>query len=124
MPGCTPVRGGLDPDAPAESFLDQVLFWNGPDLERKLSAFQVYYNAARSHASLAGHTPLSIGSADPAIPAGAESCALGLSLQQTGANSQSPRDCEFEIHRSLEGLESSALWLMMVQKNDSSLNTR
>ena len=33
-------------------------FWNGRDLERKLAEFQRYYNAARSHASLDGHTPL------------------------------------------------------------------
>jgi transposase InsO family protein len=39
-------------------FLDQVPFWNGRDLERKLAEFQGYYNAARSHASLDGHTPL------------------------------------------------------------------
>jgi hypothetical protein len=39
-------------------FLDHVLFWNARDLERKLAEFQAYYNAARSHASLEGHTPL------------------------------------------------------------------
>ncbi|HUE88786.1 MAG TPA: integrase core domain-containing protein [Vicinamibacterales bacterium] len=38
-------------------FLDHVLFWNARDLERKLADFQTYYNAARSHASLEGHTP-------------------------------------------------------------------
>jgi putative transposase len=38
-------------------FLDQVLFWNARDLERQLADFQAYYNAARSHASLQGHTP-------------------------------------------------------------------
>jgi transposase InsO family protein len=38
-------------------FLDQVLFWNARDLERKLADFQTYYNAARSHALLQGHTP-------------------------------------------------------------------
>jgi putative transposase len=38
-------------------FLDQVLFWNACDLERKLADFQVYYNAVCSHA-LQGHTPL------------------------------------------------------------------
>jgi hypothetical protein len=27
-------------------------------LERKLAEFQTYYNAARGHASLKGHTPL------------------------------------------------------------------
>jgi hypothetical protein len=41
-------------------FLDHVLFWNGRDLERKLAEFQAYYNAARSHASLEGHTPLGL----------------------------------------------------------------
>jgi transposase InsO family protein len=39
-------------------FLDQVLFWNSRDLERKLAEFQVYYNTARSHSSLEGHTPV------------------------------------------------------------------
>jgi putative transposase len=39
-------------------FLDQVLFWNASDLEHKLTEFQTYYKAARSHAALAGHTPL------------------------------------------------------------------
>jgi transposase InsO family protein len=39
-------------------FLDHVLFWNARDLKRKLADFRAYYNAARSHASLDGHTPL------------------------------------------------------------------
>lgn len=39
-------------------FLDHVLFWNARDLERKLAEFQAHYNAACSHASLEGHTPL------------------------------------------------------------------
>ena len=43
-------------------FLDQVLFWNARDLEQKLADFQAYYNAARSHASLEGHTPLTFAS--------------------------------------------------------------
>ena len=50
-------------------FLDHVLFWNARDLERKLAEFQVYYNAARNHASLGGHTPLSVGGGDAVIPA-------------------------------------------------------
>ncbi len=41
-------------------FLDQVLFWNTRDLERKLSDFQAYYNVDRVHASLNGNTPLGI----------------------------------------------------------------
>jgi hypothetical protein len=39
-------------------FLDHVLFWNARDLERKLADLQAHYNAARSHTSLEGHTPL------------------------------------------------------------------
>jgi putative transposase len=39
-------------------FLDQVLFWNARDLERKLAEFQAYYNDVRCHASLDDHTPL------------------------------------------------------------------
>src|SRR5262245_52208720 len=39
-------------------FLDQIMFWNARDLERKLAEFQAYYNAARGHASLDGYTPL------------------------------------------------------------------
>ena len=50
-------------------FLDQVLFWNACDLERKLTEFQTYYNAARSHASLAGHAPLAFASGHTAAPA-------------------------------------------------------
>jgi len=50
-------------------FLDHVLFWNARDLERKLAEFQVYYNAARRHASLEGHTPLAFASGQTAVPA-------------------------------------------------------
>ena len=46
-------------------FLDHVLFWNAPDLERKLADFQTYYNAARSHASLVGNTPLGVTVGNP-----------------------------------------------------------
>ena len=66
-------------------FLDHVPFWNGRELERKLTEFQRYYNAARSHASLEGHTPLTFPAklspapadlsrryASPAVPA--DSC--------------------------------------------------
>ena len=38
--------------------LDHVLCWNAGDLERKLADCQASYNAARSHASLEGYTPL------------------------------------------------------------------
>jgi hypothetical protein len=50
-------------------FLDHVLFWNARDLERKLAEFQVYYNAARGHASLDGHTPLAFSSRHTMVPA-------------------------------------------------------
>jgi hypothetical protein len=51
-------------------FLDQVLFWNARDLERKLAEFQVHYNAARSHASLDGRTPLTFVGGHEVAPAG------------------------------------------------------
>jgi hypothetical protein len=50
-------------------FLDQLLFWNARDLERKLADFPVYYNAARSHASLEGHTPLNFAGGHPLVRA-------------------------------------------------------
>ena len=49
-------------------FLDHVPFWNAGDLERKLAEFQVYYNAARSHASLDGYTPLTVVDRPPVAP--------------------------------------------------------
>jgi hypothetical protein len=48
-------------------FLDHVLFWKGRDLERKLNEFQAYYNVARSHASLDGHTPLTFAGGHPVV---------------------------------------------------------
>ena len=50
-------------------FLDQVLFWNAGDLERKRAEFQTYYNEARGHASLDGHTPLTFGRGHAVVPA-------------------------------------------------------
>jgi hypothetical protein len=41
-------------------YLDQVLFWNASDLERKLEAFRQYYNAHRVHTSLDGDAPSEI----------------------------------------------------------------
>ncbi len=38
-------------------FLDQTLFWNVFDLERKLEDFKQYYNHYRVHSSLNGYTP-------------------------------------------------------------------
>jgi hypothetical protein len=49
--------------------LAYVPFWNGRDLERKLAEFQRYYNAARSHASLGGHTPLTFAGKPSPMPA-------------------------------------------------------
>ncbi len=39
-------------------YLDQVLFWNARDLEKKLDAFKDY-NGYRAHAGLDGEPPLS-----------------------------------------------------------------
>jgi transposase InsO family protein len=49
-------------------FLDHVLFWNARDLERKLAEFQLYYNAARCHASLDGHAPLTFAGGHTVAP--------------------------------------------------------
>jgi transposase InsO family protein len=38
-------------------FLDRTLFWGQRDLERKLDAYQAYYNECRCHTGLAGLTP-------------------------------------------------------------------
>jgi len=37
--------------------MDQVLFWNQQDLERKLSGFQIYYNQYRTHGGIGGIPP-------------------------------------------------------------------
>ena len=50
-------------------FLDHVLFWNARDLERKLAEFQTYYNEARGHASLKGHTPVTFAGEHTVVPA-------------------------------------------------------
>ena len=49
-------------------FLDHMLFWNARDLERKLADFATYYNKSRSHASLAGNTPLGIAAGQQPVP--------------------------------------------------------
>lgn len=41
-------------------YLDQVLFWNASDLQRKLEEFRHYYNTHRVHTSLNGDTPSEI----------------------------------------------------------------
>jgi len=38
-------------------YLDQTLFWNQGDLERKLGSYKVYYNRYRCHTGLAGINP-------------------------------------------------------------------
>lgn len=40
-------------------YLDEILFWNTHDLQRKLNQFSEYYNSARVHYSLDGKTPAS-----------------------------------------------------------------
>ncbi len=50
-------------------FLDQTLFWNAFDLERKLTDFQAYYNYHRTHSSLGGHTPAEVAGGTPKLQA-------------------------------------------------------
>ena len=40
-----------------EELLDRILFWNQLDLERKLSAFRIYYNCYRAHGGIGGIPP-------------------------------------------------------------------
>jgi putative transposase len=44
-------------------FLDEALFWNERDLKAKLDSFLTYYNDARVHSSLSGHTPRGVSGA-------------------------------------------------------------
>ena len=50
-------------------YLDRTFFCNSIDLERKLKAFQNYYNGYRDHRSLGGMTPASRASTLLAAPA-------------------------------------------------------
>jgi transposase InsO family protein len=45
--------------------LDQTLFWNARDLERKLADFRIYYNRHRTHRSLGGVTPSEVAGSNP-----------------------------------------------------------
>jgi len=38
-------------------YLDNLLFWNGVDLERKLEKYREYFNTGRVHRSLEGKFP-------------------------------------------------------------------
>lgn len=38
-------------------YLDQTIFWNASDLERKLEDFRQYYNSYRVHTALEGNSP-------------------------------------------------------------------
>jgi putative transposase len=44
-------------DTIRRGYLDQVLFWNASDRERKLENFRQHYNAYRVHTWLDGNTP-------------------------------------------------------------------
>jgi len=48
-------------------FLDQILFWNAFDLERKLADFQAYYDHHRTHSSLGGDTPAEVAGCTPKL---------------------------------------------------------
>jgi transposase InsO family protein len=50
-------------------FLDDTIFWNRIDLERKLSAFRRYYNSERVHQSHVGRTSDEIACASAPLPA-------------------------------------------------------
>jgi len=37
--------------------LDQLFYWNGRDLQRKLDEFRSYFNEVRVHTGIGGRTP-------------------------------------------------------------------
>ena len=76
-------------------FLDHVPCWNTCDLERKLADFQSYDNAARSHASLEGHTPLTFAGGHPVGRAELNNVRW-VSTAGTWSSSQWRPDNEFE----------------------------
>jgi putative transposase len=43
-----------------KELLDQTLFWNSLDLERKLGSFRDYFNESRVHSALGGQTPAEV----------------------------------------------------------------
>ena len=48
-------------------FLDNYLFWNVVDLERKLADFQIYYIPHRAHGSIGGDTPVEVAGSAPKL---------------------------------------------------------
>ena len=68
------------------------------DLERKLADFQAYYNAARSHASLEGHTPLTFTSRHTVARVELTMC-VGSPTARTSFSCQWQPDNEFETDR-------------------------
>jgi putative transposase len=49
-------------------YLDQLFYWNAPDLERKLDAYRIYFNAVRVHQGLGGDTPAEkVGGSAPSL---------------------------------------------------------
>ena len=78
--------------------LGYVLFWNARDLERKLTDFQSYCNAAGSHASLAGNTPSGVTVEAPSPVPNSTVCVGSLTVEGW-SSSQWRRDHEFETDR-------------------------
>ena len=46
-------------------FIDHTLFWNGSDLQKYLTDFQMYYNHNRTHSSLGSDTPAEVAGGTP-----------------------------------------------------------
>jgi transposase InsO family protein len=55
-------------------YLDQILFWNGRDLEEKLGEFRNYYNTHRVHQSLNLKTPDEAAGKEPPSLANLKNC--------------------------------------------------
>jgi putative transposase len=88
-------------------FLDHVPFWNGRDPERKLAEFQDYYNAARSHASLDGHTPLTFAGKPSPMPANLNQVRWVSYCRDLAQLPSPPEEEEFETDTILDALEQA-----------------
>ena len=79
-------------------FLDQVLFWNGRDLERKLAEFQASYNTARPR--IIGRSPShDLRRWADRRSCRADQCALGFPLSGPRPAPNSGLTTKFETHR-------------------------
>ena len=77
--------------------LDQTLFWNQGDLERKLDSYKVYDNRHRCHTGLAGITPAQRGGA-PVDPFATSTHTAGENTATGSFRPRLPPELYFATH--------------------------